>query len=492
MSKLSETLSSLIENKYSQLADRNPKESAVGYFSKKCDIDRPTLRKYLNGKRNLVNKKHLNNILDALQLTPQELQEVMQAYEITQIGDTIYNQRQEVRQILSTLSDVPATLNISKTELTKFHYPNHIHTLDGEFEIKQALFSLIQIAYENDSDLQILLQPEQDVLFSALLSAKSIASQASLTIQHIICLENNVTDGRIENLKRMKKILEFGIICPNYRPLYYYGSASEHFNPISTFPGLVVCNHAVLQLSADEKKAILSTDPELISFFQRHFTQLTTHCNPLMVHNYNYLFDSEWQDHYISNNSQVVYEICSGICSMPFLDRQLLQTYVNPNLPNYQEFVDTYAQYSQVLYEQKRQNHMMLFINPYYMINFIQTGNLYEYPEYIIDRPLSVPDRIKIIKRILQACKEGWYDIHLVDEKHFPIQSYWGVSVKQYVGVLLQHVFNNSISVFYFSEIGIVEAFSDYFEALSSASYTTDCENSILQIQAWVNAYLKK
>lgn len=492
MSALSEILSQLVESKYAQMTNHRHGESAIGYFSKKCAIDRSTLYQYLSGKRNLVNSKHFEPILSALQLTPQESQQVMEAYELTQTGSIIYNQRRAVKEILYTLSDVPAPHRITKTEHTQLHYSQPYEILNGELDIKNALFSLIQLAYEYDSNLQILLQPEHEILFPALLSAN--LSKGNLTVIHIICLEDNVIDGRVENLKRMKKILDFGTICPNYQPLYYYGTAAEHFHSINILPGLVVCGHAALQLSTDEKTAILFTDPKLISFFQTQFTQLTNQCKPLMTHNYNYLSDKEWQKHYESKESspnfQTIYEICNGLCSIPFFTQELLSTYVNHKLPNYASLVDTYTQYSSLIHQLKRANHMVAFFNPSSVLKFIQDGVLLEYPELLLEKPLSIRDRKHIITSILQACQEGWYQIHFVDEKHFPIESYWGISVKQHFSVLMQYMLNDSLSIFYFDEPGIVEAFSDYFKALSESSFTKSFAESVELLQSWRDMYL--
>ncbi len=93
MSILSERLKYFVEQKGYSIAD----------LAGRSGIERATLYQYLKGSRPLKNHVHLETLMAELQLTPDERQEVLEAYEITQIGQVQYNRRCKVREILNSL-----------------------------------------------------------------------------------------------------------------------------------------------------------------------------------------------------------------------------------------------------------------------------------------------------------------------------------------------------------------------------------------------------
>src|SRR5699024_10504108 len=93
MSILSERLKYFVEQKGYSIAD----------LAGRSGIERATLYQYLKGSRPLKNHVHLETLMAELQLTPDERQEVLEAYEITQIGQVQYNRRCKVMEILNSL-----------------------------------------------------------------------------------------------------------------------------------------------------------------------------------------------------------------------------------------------------------------------------------------------------------------------------------------------------------------------------------------------------
>ena len=76
MSVLSKKLSYFVEQR---------KQSIVE-LAKRSGIERSTLYQYLKGKRPMQNRGHLDTIMSWLHLTPDERAEILEAYEIDQVG----------------------------------------------------------------------------------------------------------------------------------------------------------------------------------------------------------------------------------------------------------------------------------------------------------------------------------------------------------------------------------------------------------------------
>lgn len=283
MSILSERLKYFVEQKGYSIAD----------LAGRSGIERATLYQYLKGSRPLKNHVHLETLMAELQLTPDERQEVLEAYEITQIGQVQYNRRCKVREILNSL----LTIEEKTSVVPKLEQEMYLRTaegqrlIQGELEINRLVSNII---YENvirGGELRLLTQPDNDLLMESLLLLCDDNIQTKVT--QIICLEAGGGRDGCRNLENIRRILRYGVGIRHYEPRYYYGRPAEHYGVMNVMPYLVVTDRCAVQISSDWKAAILHSEPAVVTYF-RHFFEDTSdnggvHTNSSLVYHAAYL-----------------------------------------------------------------------------------------------------------------------------------------------------------------------------------------------------------
>ena len=149
MSVLSEKLKYFIDQKGLSIAN----------LAKRSGIERSTLYQYINDRRPLQNRTQLEAIMLELHLTPDEREEVLEAYEITRIGVKNYNRRRKVREILESL----LTLEEGNTETVKTGGGINLPEMEnkglirGELEVNRVVHQVIQETAQRGGQLKLLV-----------------------------------------------------------------------------------------------------------------------------------------------------------------------------------------------------------------------------------------------------------------------------------------------------------------------------------------------
>ena len=99
MSVFSDTLTRYIEHK----------NIKVFSLAKYCDLDRSTMYKIINGKRNPPSPEVFEKMTQFMHLTPIEYNVLKETLEITQVGPDTYYTRKSVENFICQFPDQPAT-----------------------------------------------------------------------------------------------------------------------------------------------------------------------------------------------------------------------------------------------------------------------------------------------------------------------------------------------------------------------------------------------
>lgn len=200
-----------------------------------------------------------------------------------------------------------------------------IDLVQGEIEIASVLRRVFWQAATDDENICLLVQPDNRILMETLMTV--CHSHNKINVKHIICLESDNGHEDCANLDMIPKILRYGVGIYNYKPFYYYGNPKEHYGIISTMPCLIFTNKYAVQMSADQKTALLTRSPEVSHYFNVRFHQIIEHCHPLMVSIDNAL--EKWtafmKNYIYSLDFSNTYEMSSGICSIQFWDKEMIK-----------------------------------------------------------------------------------------------------------------------------------------------------------------------
>ena len=477
MSVLSEKLSALLE-------DRG---MTVAQVARLCAIERPTVYQYFTGKRAINNPEHLRMIAGVLCLTPQEQLEVKDAFTMERIGYSLYTQRKKVQEFLRYIPamDAPEWMTFDGQSCRLPEEP----VLGGELAVCQAAFAMISQAYEREEELYLLLQPEHRNLLGSLRFLVNSPRQASVT--HIVCLESDAKQGRIENLNRAQHLLSLSAMVRRYRPLYYYGKAAERFGAISVLPGLIVGKNAAMEVTADGHVALLHTNPQVVEMFQKGFQRMARQCKPILLYKSDLEAELSWgMDHLQGDVYSESLEMPSDLCTSAFWTEDLIRRYMNRAVPNRERLIQSFAVYSQRHHGAKRTGRVVQILNPHYVKDFLKTGVFHEYPPQFLEGPLEPRDRRYLVEQVLAACREGWLQIHILPENATILNQRTEICVQNHQVFSIQLWSEGRFMLFTFLEPGIVASVTDYLESLLEEGNTLGHEASMNQLQQWLQEYL--
>lgn len=289
MSKFSELLSTIVEkNNVNKLQ-----------LSKKLQIDRSLLYKYLNGQT-LPSNCFVEKISRELCLAPFLNKQLNEAYDITKDGEDIFQRRKIVKEIFSDIHCIQkkpteyldTSFNISLAD--KFEN-SPITTVTGSTDVNTILKFIVDhaIASEKESDIYIIMQPEFNFLLG-LINTVPQNRRNKITFHHAIRFEDikngNTISAGIYNLETFSKILPLAYGCSNdttpnrfYNPYYYYDSHAMQSQHIMEFmPYFVASNDYAISISNDCNNALFYSEPNVVNLLKNEFLTLKERMQPLI------------------------------------------------------------------------------------------------------------------------------------------------------------------------------------------------------------------
>ena len=179
MSVFSDTLTRYIEHK----------NIKVFSLAKYCDLDRSTMYKILNGKRNPPSSEVFEKMTQFMHLTPIEYNFLKETLEITQVGPDTYYTRKSVENFICQFPDQPAT-DITGSSFSPDPVSEQCQTdcisLVSQQHIDYYVHQMIlSESVHADGKIAMFIQPDYKFLFSLL---ASLHASASLKIDHIFCV----------------------------------------------------------------------------------------------------------------------------------------------------------------------------------------------------------------------------------------------------------------------------------------------------------------
>lgn len=492
METLAEKLEKYLENR----------KITIAALAKNCRIDRSTMFQYIHGTRPLKNRDHLEQIMNRLTLTLSEREELTELFEIEKIGYEVFYRRKKIEKFIRSLPSlsekskeapwkqeahkkyITANTDLdpdSNMKMSPGYISNHL-------ELSQTLFFLLCHAHKQQDPVEILMQPKESSLLELLLYPAF--GLEGMKVSHILCLDDFKNDHNGSNIDRYHILIRYFLLLGHYEPVYFYGNTKERFGISNPFPYFICSRDWALQISADENTGILHADPAGIQGFHSLFSKIASCCQTLGTALCGLNSEISWYASFVNPDLfQDAIELCTGLCSTQFWDQKLIETYLNPLLPEAEELKNQLAQYCRTLYEVKRVGKIRLLLNPSYVLDFIKTGIFKEYPEIFFTSPLNKEDRKIILERVLTACEEGCYQISFLKESMFPLQYRWEMCVNNDL-VTIQYFHLQQFRTLFIKEHGFVSEMYGYLEALWENNETLSGAAAMELLKTWMKQYL--
>ena len=461
MSVFSETLIGFI----------NEKDADISGMVRYCGVDRSTMYKILNGKRNPPQVATVHKLADFLHLKPDELQRLLEARKITLLGYQTYYRRKNVENFLRSF---PKELHAYPDPSAKQESAEEILRpvsdlppclgLNSQMDVNYYLRKILaKEGHRENGNISLLVQPEYDFLLKMLQSANP---PNHLTVDHIFCLTDTeaiTPDHEFIPSVYMHAIFPlFARKNITFSPLNYYGDLNSRIYNPSLMPCLILTSEHAILCTRDFRRGICFSDPELISYFREGFVSLKKKCFPLF-------------------RAVPLAEDDVHAAILDLLDPSGPVSLIQPE-GNLLSFLKTgESRDSLPLTRTQSADHpgtLHLFFTRHALIRFVRTGLLCEEPSSVPE-PVPVPERIQVLKEFLSFCKAGHYRM-----LRYPLEMLPG-SMRFYMteksGCLMLKSKDCPAFCLFLDEPSLIRTFSDYMDSLQENCYPVEEAVPIIQ-----------
>lgn len=465
MSVFSDTLTRYIEHK----------NIKVFSLAKYCNLDRSTMYKILNGKRNPPSSEVFEKMTQFMHLTPIEYNFLKETLEITQVGPDTYYTRKSVENFICQFPDQPATditgSSFSPDPVSEQCQADCISLVSQQhidYYIHQMILSE---SVHADGKIAMFIQPDYKFLFSLL---ASLHASASLKIDHIFCVGTECAftkDHQLINLKYLREIFPLYMAGLDYSLWYYYDRIQSHYYNFNLFPCMILTSDAAILCSSDYQNGIFIKSPDVVQLLWNQFISYKEQCSlffrpaPLTPENHKAVIDSMFDTFYDQND---LIGIQPEPCLTPFFTGNLLHEIFNYDLPQADAILAAAEQAFQMNMVKIQNEQFLIYSTREGLLQFAKTGLTDEIPE-IFYHPLTVEQRIEILNGVRQCCETGVYRFLQKPLSHLPHNLHFCIR-----GTMGSMVFKNNtgqIIVLNIEETCLVSIFRDYLEHMNPASY---------------------
>ena len=485
MSEFSELLSEYIHRK-------NIRTYSLAEY---CGIDRSMMYKIIRGKRTPTSLELIDKISNYLQLTPGECKDLMEAYQITQVGYDNYYRRKDMLDFLSNFRDIANNNTISSSFSMMTDYTAPLVPLTNESEVNQAVFTIITKQIQRGSgQIQMILRP--DYTFLTQLLTFSQPRDTTLVISHIICLNNSeqVTSAKKNyNLHCLMNILPLCTCSYQYQPYYYYDNIISQLESFRLFPYLILTDDYAVILSEKLNTGFLTCQKESLEMLEQIFENYIHQSRPLLTKIENVYDQLRYVQEILRFDSTVEYSFQMTPCMTALLTHDFLEKNVSRQIPARDAFIETFEKHIHNTYERHLSRNHTLVFSEEGIWEFLRTGHLEEYPSYIYTAP-SPEDRILLIKLLTKELRHNTYRMRMLRQSIGPVRNGANIYITSSAGYLLFTPLGSSTPVYLnIEETGLLMTFLDFFDSMDESLFYPPAETlSRLEkiIQDYSAAYL--
>ena len=398
------------------------KDVKVGSLAHYCELERSTVYKFINGKREPMSLELVERIAHFLKLTPSEALHFQEAWKMARMGEDIYYTRKSVEHFLCDFPSRSVTPAPVFSRIEDSFTPPHTHTPSDRSWIllnsRQAMDSavhqiLLKEAGKSNGQIALFLQPDYSFLFRLL---SSIQPYQTLEVQHIFSLNHasQFTDHHeLYQIHYLRNLFPIYMNDLDYHTYCFYGNEDFHYQSLTVFPYMILTSESAITCSADCQMGILYHDTDILQALWELFIAHRDRCLPL----FKKIPISENSPSDVSqflNTSQINDDSMIGIqpeaCLTPFLQGDLLQAVFNHDLPH----ADMILPAAQAMFEKNamkiKDGRFIIYFTEYGLIHFQQNGTFDEIPEAFY-HPLTIQQRIEVLEKVSRCCRAGSYRI---------------------------------------------------------------------------------
>lgn len=454
------------------------KNAAIYPMAKYCNVDRSNLYKYIRGDRFPPCIQIVENISNYLMLDLCEKDSLLEAYQITEIGDSIYFQRKYVVEFIESLNI--SGLNIQELEdlpQNTRYLPSEL-TIYGKRNINKVIRQMLRVLPTSlENKICLICQPEYEFLYDLI---SVLCEKSKFHIEHIICMENTdcYVDYNKYNLQSLAKLAPLFIADCEYQIYYYYANINSHFHNINLFPYVICTEYAVLQFTADLEYGLYLSEASIVEMFYGIFESYKCKTMPLILFNPNINDICERQGS-IKKGPGTNYTISTQPCLGNLLDPKELIRFLKKDIENNLEIrkslEDNLVQGESIC----PIDSLHSFFSKEGIRDLLVNGHMVDLTEQYYE-DISPEFHWKMICKLYQSILEGTFHGYLINSQllHMQRDFYMSIFHNEVVSCCFKKK-NGTWGTFTINERSLSESFVHFAEYLHKSDFVMSKEEML-------------
>lgn len=433
------------------------KDITIKALAEKCGIDRTYLHKILKGERKVPSVDFVENISLQLMLSTEDKSRLMELYNISEMGEDVYNRRKQVSKIIHDMANTnmedPDALTF-KTEVDIDSVPE-ISIYTDKRELRKNLQVLICSDVHNGSDIQVIAQPTE--FLTNLLSIAAEGSESA--INHLFFFDN--TSGEKTTAKYNLDIFPF--IChlaqkhEKYEAFYYYEGASAYFNSTNIMPNIMITNNFLIRTDSDYCEGVIYRSKPMVEFYMRQFEKFKTKCAKLLDHAVDIL---EYVYFWYDDNAHAL---------LPADAKKFVKSKLTMGKKALSEhkFVNLFSEKG--------------------LAEFMTTGEIFELPRNSYTFP-TLAERKIMLQIMISLCENGMADYRIIKNDYFAVSKNLCINISDNtsLNIIARNNCFSDFSYLKISETSLVQAFWDYFQHFIDSDAVCSHEETIEILRSYL------
>lgn len=478
-------------SKFSEHLDRSIINSGMteSQLAKLSGFTRSYIALIKSGRRVPPDRIKMGKLIEALNLSPYEHDEIWQEYMRARLGEETYKIDKSIVEFIQSFNQI-STLNI-KSNFS--HEIPEVSSITNRMDLEYFLKAIC----ENESKqtggfLHMMIQNETTGLTN--LIYRMMDNNTDLKVEHILCMDG-VKDGSSEqmlyNIELLKNLMPLAIssYSKNYEVFYYYGSVVEHAGITSLMPFIIITSACVVLISEEIDSAVVLKCRNMCELYEKKFQKQKQKCKCLFsrLDDYEELSDNYAHAHL---SSEKIYLFSSQPCFGVFDIVEYIKKYYCLEDKRVLKSLEELNKRNYIFYE-KHNIPLTAYCTVSGMRRFMETGRVDEIAKELY-RPIEPKDRIDMLKMLIESIKNKKYILYFIDEKKmlYPRNLFFTGNGMSNVRI---QVLSEQMNVrFMLNENSLSKTMYDFCARFGESSYVWGREKANLLLNQLLDEYTEK
>lgn len=453
-----------------------------------CGLEKTVVHRWFSGQRLPSSWEKIEKNIESLHLSTDERFQLKKAYEQTMVGEENYQYYQKMIGILTTIQEEKEQKARKENGFIRRYSikkPPDFMVLKNKMEVIQCMQDFC--TYLSTCGKKRLYLKMQTACSELLMLVKMFCYQnPDCSLEEIIYMDNELDGSYIYNASVFQEVISL-LMLQNSAKIYF----SEAMESDKKFAmNWIFSDYFFIEFNEQMSYGIVTTDPELLQFYQDDFKRLKALCRPI---GQKYVKPLEYIEEYVFFKSDLVtieYMPCFGKC----LSEDMLRACIYEDVPEREQFIQKVLKIFQGKNNEKFAEHIDTFFFPSGLLKYMETGTLEIFP-YKIYRPMDLSMRCEVLRRAIALLENGTVVQHMLRENKFPNMS--GIQVDQIHGKVKKLTFTIRFEgevkeQFEITEQRILNRFWQFLNYLKDSEYVYTVEETKEYMKKVLERYEKQ